>query len=201
MGSMTPFNFKYMIKGSDIWLRNENNSDHFNTAFKYEPDGSVAYTLNRHDGTLDFEIFPEKNTMILKSSPKNSSSGEIHFKCNDFPDIDLYYFGVKQNDGVDNDSSSGDSKEYESDILKVSKYHKYGSNIDIVEIQSLIDEVVRVEKVIVNKGNCRSGFSPETANNINGLNYGDVLKVLVFPQCEIIRIDIETDKGDFNYYW
>jgi hypothetical protein len=74
------------------------------------------------------------------------------------------------------------------DTFKVQGVNWYAHHIDIT---SLVDSII-IKKIIVNKGNCKF-----LNTGVGHLSYAQKAQITVH-KCNILRIDVETNQGDWS---
>ncbi len=63
-----------------------------------------------------------------------------------------------------------------------------------INLTSKEDNEIKVNKVIVNRGNCR------LINNCAGsMKFGQTLKCAVYQPCNIIEVVVKTEGGDYKF--
>lgn len=87
----------------------------------------------------------------------------------------------------------------QSSPMKVQQGSEYVSGwnrvVKYVYIQSTENNLV-ITRVVLNRGNCQtmlSGYSVPVS-----LKYGDTLKAIV-DHCNVLEVDVQTNKGNFTY--
>ena len=83
-------------------------------------------------------------------------------------------------------------------MLKDPSYANLGiyTYIDIVSVS----DKITIYKIDVNKGNCKiftimgRNFSQSPRN----LSYGKKISIMLVPSCNLLRVDVSTDQGDWS---
>lgn len=92
------------------------------------------------------------------------------------------------------------SSSYTYEIMKVytsTEWNKtWREYVNKVNLQSNIDEEIEIKSIKVNKGNCE--YSTPYVLPVT-IRFGEVFSVRSDNDCNVIRLDVETDKGNFFY--
>lgn len=72
----------------------------------------------------------------------------------------------------------------------------YTISVPVVEVTAVTDEVI-IEDVIANNGNCKMTAITQKSFP-KTLNYGQVVKAGYTAKCNLVKVEVITDKGNWS---
>jgi len=83
-------------------------------------------------------------------------------------------------------------------LLNDPKYAGLGLHT-YIDIVSLSDKII-INKIDVNKGHCRLRIvkGSKFVNTKKNLSYGKKISVMLSPSCNLLRVDVFTNQGDWS---